>query len=87
MYDFVFENGTAKIIETATGNVAVVQPFKPINAGNEPWTSAEEAQAWMEENLPQYFVVYDPPNTEPLPVPEGLAAPDTPAEEPAAQGE
>lgn len=86
MFTFSFEAGSIKITETVTGNLVLLQPFKPVNAGQESWANAEEARSWAEENFPHYFVDYP----EPLPPTEGPLEP--PAEVPAqdstpAQGE
>lgn len=83
MYSFSFESGAAKIVETATGNVVLLQPFKPINAGQQPWGDADEARTWVEENFPQYFIDYPeplPPSEGPLTPPEPVAQDSTPAQ-------
>jgi len=80
MYDFVFDGGAAKLILKSTGETVVLQPFKPVNAGSEPWADADEARAWMEANYPQFF--------EDFPEPVAEENPGTPAaEESAGQGE
>lgn len=84
MYDFVFDGNAAKIILKSTGETVVSQPFKPVNAGSEPWTSEAEALAWMQENYSQFVDIAEPLET-PLPPIEQNNEP--PAEEPAAQGE
>lgn len=77
MYQFVFSGGVAKIIDDE-GNVLVNQPFKPVTGGQTPWTSAEEAEEYMQGLYPQYFVEEPVPT---VPLPDENEAPV--AEEPA----
>lgn len=55
MYSFSFEAGVAIIRSTKDSVIVMYQPFKPVNAGQEPWTNAAEAEEWFKENYPQYF--------------------------------
>lgn len=64
-YEFRFNNGTAEIVELATGNTVLVQPFNPSPSGQQPWASAEEAEAWMQIFYPSLFAdIEDVPASE-----------------------
>lgn len=78
MYTFVFLNGVA-MIQNEEGAIVISQPFKPVNAGNAPWTSAAEAEEWFKENYPEYFYHLRPAEEPELAPEEGPIVP-SPAE-------
>lgn len=77
MFNFSFEGGVAVIRNAETGDIVVYQPFKPVNAGQEPWADAAEAEAYMRDLYPHYFLTLPEPT---VPPPAEDEIPTPPAE-------
>lgn len=59
LYQAVYSNGVAKIIEVKTGREAVVQPFKPTDIGSVPWESEEEALYWLRTQHEGFLILQE----------------------------
>ena len=62
LYEAIFSNGSANIIEVKTGNEVIVQPFKPTDLGGVPWESEEEALNWLQVQHDGFLHLKEPDN-------------------------